>query len=120
MQSDDKLADEERAELDALREQNGILEELYGIAQEFRRLVREQDRRALGVWLAKATASSIREMRGFAEHLRRDLTAIDAALRLPWSNGQSEGQITRLKLIKRQMYVRAKLDLLRIRVLHRG
>lgn len=120
MQSDDKLTAEERAALDAVRQQNGILEELYGIAQKFRRLVREQDAPALPVWLAKATASGIREMRSVATHLHRDLAAVDAVLRLPWSNDQAEGQITRLKLLKRQMYGRAKLDLLRIRVLHRG
>jgi len=120
MHSDDKLTDEERAERDALRQQDAILQELYDIAQEFRRFVREQDSQALDDWLRKATATSIREIRGFARHLQRDLAAVEAALRLPWSNGQTEGQITRLKLLKRQMYGRAKLDLLRIRVLHRG
>lgn len=50
--------------------------------------------------------------------LRRDQDAIAAALQLPWSNGMVEGQIHRLKLIKRQMYGRASFDLLRLRVLH--
>ncbi|MBE2267700.1 MAG: transposase [Anaerolinea sp.] len=50
--------------------------------------------------------------------LRQDVAAVRAALETPWSNGQTEGQVTRLKLIKRQMYGRAKFDLLRLRVIH--
>ena len=65
-------------------------------------------------WLAEALAS---DLRSFAEGLRQDLAAVWAALARPWSNGETEGQITRLKLIKRSMYGRAKLDLLRIRVM---
>lgn len=57
------------------------------------------------------------DLRPFAEGLRQDLAAVWAALATPWSNGQAEGQITHLKLIKRSMYGRAKLDLLRIRVM---
>ena len=53
----------------------------------------------------------------FANGLQRDLTAVSAGLSLPWSNGQVEGQINRLKLIKRSMYGRASFDLLRHRVL---
>jgi transposase len=56
-------------------------------------------------------------MRSFADGLRQDEAAVRAALELPWSNGQTEGQITRLKLVKRRMFGRAKLDLLRARVL---
>ena len=57
-------------------------------------------------------------LHSFARQLQRDEAAVRAALTLPWSTGQVEGHIHRLKLIKRQMYGRAKLDLLRIRVLH--
>lgn len=56
-------------------------------------------------------------MASFARGLRDDRPAVTAALSLPWSNGQTEGQITKLKLVKRQMYGRAKLDLLRARLL---
>ncbi len=58
------------------------------------------------------------ELRGFAKGLQADKAAVRAALSLEWSNGQVEGQINRLKLIKRQMYGRAKFDLLRQRFLH--
>jgi transposase len=52
----------------------------------------------------------------FAKAIRADLDAVRAALTEPWSDGQTEGQITRLKLVKRQMYGRARLDLLRARL----
>jgi len=54
----------------------------------------------------------------FAAHLQRDQAAVLAAMQLPWSNGHVEGQVHRLKLIKRQMYGRAKFDLLRQSVLY--
>jgi transposase len=56
----------------------------------------------------------------FTVGLRRDQAAVAAALSCEWSNGQTEGQINRLKTIKRQMYGRANFDLLRARVLHRA
>ena len=65
-------------------------------------------------------ASGIRELEQFCAGLRRDWEAVVAALMLPWSNGPVEGAINRLKLIKRQMYGRAGLGLLRARVLSPG
>ena len=59
-------------------------------------------------------------LRRFAAKLKEDLSAVRAAFSSPWSSGQVEGQINRLKYLKRQMYGRAKLDLLRIRVLHQN
>jgi transposase len=56
-------------------------------------------------------------LRGFAIGLRRDWAAVSAALELPWSNGQTEGQVNKLKLLKRQMYGRASFELLRRRCL---
>ncbi len=53
----------------------------------------------------------------FARGLEQDGAAVRAALTMPWSNGRTEGQITKLKLLKRQMYGRANFDLLRRRVL---
>jgi transposase len=53
----------------------------------------------------------------FANGVRRDIAAVHAAISSPWSNGQTEGQVTRLKLVKRQMYGRAKLDLLEARLI---
>jgi len=84
-------------------------------ANAFARLVRERDADALDPWLDGAQTTGLR---GFAEGLSRDIGAMRAALAHPWSNGPTEGNVNRLKLLKRQMYGRAKFDLLRSRVLH--
>jgi transposase len=73
--------------------------------------------RELGTWLTDARTSGVRAVETFAAGLEQDGAAIRSALTTPWSSGQAEGQITRLKLIKRQMYGRAGFDLLRRRVL---
>jgi hypothetical protein len=72
---------------------------------------------ALGAWLRDARACGVPAVETFAAGLEQDGDAVRAALTTPWSNGQAEGQITRLKLLKRQMYGRAGFDLLRRRVL---
>ena len=87
---------------------------VWSWAREFMRMIRERDFAAWPGWLE--AAKSILPAR-FADHLARDQNAILAALRLPWSNGTVEGHVHRLKLIKRQMFGRAKFDLLRLRVL---
>jgi transposase len=87
------------------------------LAVEFGRLVRERDQPVLGAWLAAAGASGLPEFREVAGGMRRDRAAIEAALTYEWSSGQVEGQVTRLNLIKRLTYGRAKFDLLRKRVL---
>lgn len=69
------------------------------------------------IWLAEAQVCGVRAMETFAAGLEQDGSAVRAALTTPWSNGQTEGQITRLKLVKRTMYGRASFDLLRRRVL---
>jgi transposase len=88
------------------------------LGQDFLRLVREHKSEALLPWLERAKACPHEELQRFAQGLERELSALQAALTEPWSTGQVEGQITRLKLLKRQMYGRANLDLLRLRVLH--
>jgi transposase len=80
-------------------------------------MVRARERSALGPWLQDAAACPVLEIRTFAAGVRRDEAAVAAALAHPWSSGQVEGQVSRLKLVKRQMYGRAKFDLLRRRVL---
>jgi transposase len=73
----------------------------------------------LDAWLAQATQPLVpKELRRFAAGLRQDDAAVRAAFTLPWSNGQVEGQVNRLKLINRTMYGRASFELLRRRVLH--
>jgi len=72
---------------------------------------------ALAPWLKRATESVFPEYRAFVMVLDRDRAAVEAALNYECSNGQTEGQITRLKLTKRQMYGRGSLALLKARVL---
>jgi transposase len=89
----------------------------YTLSQAFLLLIRERQGHALGAWMAEATDSGIAELARFARGLQDDLVAIKAGLTLDWSNGVTEGQIHRLKLLKRQGYGRAGFALLRQRVL---
>jgi len=81
-------------------------------------LIRARDAPALDAWFRQAERSGLAEFAACATSLRQDRAAVDAALRLPYSNGQTEGQVTKLKLVKRAMFGRATLDLLRRRVLY--
>lgn len=77
-------------------------------------MIRSKTTRKLDEWLEAAKNSLVGS---FAGGVEKDLNAVRNAIISPWSNGQTEGQITRLKLIKRQMYGRAKLDLLQARLI---
>jgi transposase len=90
------------------------------LAQSFAKMVRERDATALEPWLQQAHVLGIPELRRFANGIQLDQKAVQAALIYPWSQGQVEGQIHRLKLIKRQGYGRSGFDLLRHRVLARS
>jgi hypothetical protein len=84
--------------------------------KRFRQAIAQPPRRC-PPWIEQAGASGLPEIKRFCDGLLRDETAIRAAIRLPWSNGQVEGQVHRLKLIKRQMYGRAGFLVLKRRVL---
>lgn len=89
------------------------------LGQEFLGLLSQhRDGQRFDRWLARIRTCAVPELRRFAARLLDDHDAVRAAVVMPWSSGQVEGQINRLKLLKRQTYGRAKLDLLRIRVLH--
>jgi transposase len=88
----------------------------YELAQAFGCLLRERRGEHLDAWLAQVADSGIRELHSFAAGLVGD-AAVRAGLTEPWSNGQTEGQITKLKLLKRQAYGRAGFELLRARAL---
>ena len=91
----------------------------FALCQQFLQPLRERRPADLEAWLTEVTACGMPGLERFAAGVKRDLAAVQAALTLPYSNGQTEGQVTRLKLIKRSMYGRAKLDLLERRVLYR-
>lgn len=89
----------------------------YTLVAEFFGLVRERKAEQLPAWMERAEASGLPDLIGFCNGVRRDWEAVKEGLSLPWSNGPVEGQVNRLKLIKRQMYGRAGFALLRGRVL---
>ena len=81
---------------------------------DFQSMIRSKVVAKLDEWLEAAKSSLVGS---FANGVEKDIAAVRNAIVSPWSNGQTEGQITRLKLIKRQMYGRAKLDLLQARLI---
>jgi transposase len=87
------------------------------LAQDFGAIVRQRQADRFDDWLARAVASGLAPLRRFARGLRADDEAVNAGLRLPWSHGPVEGHMNRLKMLKRSMFGRAKLDLLRRRFL---
>ena len=111
------LTEDEHDALDMMQKAAAEISTAYTLAQDFVRMVRERTADALVDWIERATKSSVAELTSFANGLQRDLAAVTAGLSLSWSNGQVEGQINRLKLIKRTMYGRASFNLLRHRVL---
>ena len=84
------------------------------IIAEFHLMIRRKAEAELTPWIARARASLVAS---FASGVAKDEAAVRAAITSPWSNGQTEGQITRLKLVRRQMYGRGKIDLLQARLI---
>jgi len=113
----DALDETQPNELALIRQASPSAEAAYGLAQAFMQMIREQTGHQLDGWLSLAEASHLPEFKSFARGIQQDKAAVLAGLTLPWSNGPLEGHVNRLKLIKRSMYGRAKLPLLRARVL---
>lgn len=88
------------------------------LSERYLVMLRNRQASAFDPWTQDAQASPTKEIRQFVHNLRNDEAANRAALEHTWSNGQVEGQVHRLKVIKRSMYGRAKFDLLRLRVLY--
>ncbi|MFN3650373.1 MAG: ISL3 family transposase [Armatimonadota bacterium] len=116
----EKLTSEQVTFLARLTETCPAVQGWQELARAFFRLVRERDVEALPPWVELARRSGSKELASFATGLRRDWEAVVAGVLLPWSNGPVEGQINRLKALKRQMYGRAGFELLRARVLRPG
>lgn len=101
----------------ALYEKYPSIREASDLANGFIEILQDQKTDQLVEWIRKAQKCSISKIRYFAKGLENDLPAVQAAVSFDWSNGQLEGQVNRLKTIKRMMYGRAKFDLLRKRIL---
>lgn len=93
------------------------LVEARKIIAAFQSIVRKKSLADLDGWLELARSSLVAT---FANGITKDQAAVSAAITSPWANGQTEGQITKLKLVKRQMYGRGKFDLLQARVVGAG
>jgi transposase len=119
MTNPDHLDTERSAQLDAILNHSAELTTLADHVRRFAHMICHQAGTLLAEWITSAKATSISELRSFVTGLERDFDAVLAALTLPYSSGAVEGQVNRIKTIKRQMYGRANFDLLRIRVLHR-
>jgi len=114
---EDELTEEDRQALERMKEADEKVAQAYTLGQRFTKMVRERQSEALLPWLEDIGKSKISALVSFAKGIKQDIAAVTNALSLPWSNGQTEGQVNRLKLIKRQMYGRANFDLLRKRVI---
>lgn len=110
----DELNTTENRFIDALITGSTVLARVIELARQFRRMVRQRRPDELDSWIAMAGSMA---PKGFADGLQRDFAAVRAALSSRWSTSPVEGQISRLKTIKRQMHGRAGFDLLRHRVL---
>ena len=114
----EKLDQIQQEELMLIRQASPSAETAYGLAQAFMQMIREHTGQQLDTWVSSVEASHLPELKSFARGIQQDKAAVLAGLSLPWSQGPLEGHVNRLKLIKRSMYGRAKLALLRARVLH--
>jgi transposase len=107
----------EAQQLAQLHAQSAEVAEALDLAQDFTALVRPRQPERLDPWLTRATASTLEALQRFARGLREDYEAVKAGVTLPWSTSPVEGHINRLKMLKRQMFGRARLDLLSRRFL---
>ena len=114
----EKLEKDDQARLDQLLNLSPEVQTVYALLQAFLSMVRERKHQELRSWMEKASRSSIAELKSFVAGIERDYDAVHAALRLPWSQGITEGKVNKLKTLKRVMYGRAGFALLRQRLLH--
>jgi transposase len=125
----EKRTEQEKLSIERLKRSDHELEKCCPLFEDFARVFREREdhtdgardekaRALLQRWMAEAEQSGIAELKAFVVKLRQDVEAVVAAMIMPYSQGQTEGRVNKLKLIKRSMYGRAKFDLLRQRVLY--
>jgi transposase len=116
---DKKSLDEvEQEDLAMFCQASPPLKRTYDLVQDFLQMVRKREGHRLDAWLEQVAASDLPELQSFASGVEKDKAAVKAGLTWPVNNGQVEGQVTKLKLIKRTMYGKAGFLLLRQRVLH--
>ena len=118
--SKDQLSTEQRRHVEQFCQASPDLALAYELSQDFIDILAQQKADKLDNWFKRAKQSHVTELISLAKSMQQDASAIVAACSLPWNQGQVEGQINRLKCVKRQMYGRAQFDLLRLRFLRAG
>jgi transposase len=113
------LTVQQQQEVDWLCQSFPDMATAYHLAQEFGKIVRQRLPDQFTAWLETASTSGLTDFRNFATSLAKDQDAVLAALSVSWSSGPIEGHVNRLKLIKREMFGRGKLDLLKKRLCYR-
>jgi transposase len=113
----EKMSDEQRQLFERIACQCPEVIGLRRLALDFRDALKADESSHLRQWIQNAKRSPFGQLVRFAYGLQKDISAVTAAVDTPWSSGQVEGQINRLKMIKRQMFGRAGFELLRARVL---
>jgi transposase len=113
----DKNTAEDLAKLQRINDRCPELASVTTLTRDFAEMLLQLRGNDLDAWTERAEAGPARELRAFATGLRRDWAAVKAGLTLPYSSGTVEGNVNRIKMIKRVMFGRANPDLLRIRVL---
>jgi transposase len=111
------LTSAQAEKVDSLKAASTEFAVMPALAMRFRGLLKGSDIALLDTWLSDAVSSGTHAMRQSAAMLRRDLVAIRNAILQPWSSGQTEGQINKLKALKRSMYGQAGAELLHARML---
>lgn len=111
------LTDPQARKIDALKRGSDAFRIMRALAMRFNGILRSKNPDALDEWIDDAIDTELTAIMRFASVLRRDIYAVQNAIELPWSNGQAEGQINRLKTLKRAMYGRAGPELMKARML---
>jgi transposase len=111
------LAEEDRVALERITGRCAELAATCDLVRDFADMLCHRRGEHLETWAGQAQDSLVSELRGFAKGLRKDWAAVTAGLTVPYSSGAVEGHVNRIRMLKRQMYGRAKPDLLRKRVL---
>ena len=114
---EEEMKEAEKETLERVKQADVTVANVHRLVQVFQAMIREREAEKLRAWLAEVVETGVEALISFVNGIEQDYSAVFNALHLPWSNGQTEGQVNRLKFVKRQMFGRANFDLLRRRVL---
>lgn len=116
----DALDEHDTLALKQIRARSAVLDTTYEHVRDFAKILTNLQGDRLPDWMTKIDQEGAPALKSFVKGLRTDLDAVTAGLTLPYSSGAVEGTVNKIKMIKRQMFGRAKFDLLRKRILTRA